>query len=345
MNVLNMFQEDELKLKLVKPEPLEVPPIYEFPQQQPEVVKGQIIQPPMYQPEIPTNMEQAQQAIIGETPQFNAELSQAPIPEPTRQDRIKADMDGYMKEGINPMFALIDQGTPQLDEQKAKRLKFASATNALGQGLATLFGGVMGAKGGPILEQKNEYSPAALAEYNQMIAADKDAKYRNAMAKSQYVGQLFQMANNNVNAEDQRDFSREVQKNSQDFQALQRQLDRDSAKENATMRSGLSFEERNALIEKEGQMKLDLRNATTSGMLQLEQLRTANAISKKDYDLQMKKLFEDYKAGMEKITKETTGYEDGKETKTKVETTKNPQTVTKPQAPVSSDPDDEFLAK
>lgn len=303
MNVLNMFQEED----------------------RPEIKPATTLEvPPTYKPVIPTNMEQAQEAIIGETPQFNAELSQAAPPEPTREEQLKAKMDEMYRTGINPMVALIDKGTPQLDEQKAKRLKFAAATNALGQGLSTLFGGVMGAKGGPILEQKNEFTPAALAEYNNMIAADKEAKYRNAMSKSQLAGKVFEMANSELSADDQRKFQLEVQKNSQDFQKLERQLDRESAEKNAGLRSGLTYEERNALVEKEGQMKLALREATTNGMLQLENLRQSNAISKKEYDLQMKQLFEDYKAGMKEITTQTTGFSDNKETKTTEKVTVNP---------------------
>lgn len=301
MNVLNMFQEDEPFKPTVKP----VAPL---------------VQPPMYTPEIPTNMEQAQEAIIGDTPQFNPELSQAPIPEPTREELLKAKMDEMYKTGFNPMLALIDQGTPQLDEQKAKRLKFAAATNALGQGLSTLFGGVMGAKGGPILEQRNEFTPAALAEYNQMIAADKEAQYRNAMAKSQYVGQLFQMANNNANTEDNRKFSRETQKLSQDFQEKQTDKQIAASKELRAMNGGLSADDRIRVDKSRYGLMSEAQKEKYQYMAQLQEMKNKGI----ELTYQEKKELEEYKANIVKTTEETESYDNGQAKKTKTETTTIP---------------------
>ena len=315
MNVLNMFQEEQTPV-ITKPVQ-ETKPAYAF---TPDPNWGQ-------EP-------------ITELPGDNKAIQQT-LPEPTDEDRIKAKLEEIKRTGGNAIYSLIDQGTPVLDEKKAQRLKFAAATNALGQGLSTLFGGVMGAKGGPILEQRNDFAPAALAEYNQMVAADKDAQYRNAMAKSQLAGKVFEMAKNDIDAENQRKFSRETQKSNQDFQASENEKQRVAAKELRAMNNGMSADDRIRIDNNRYEKMSEANKVKYNYMMALQQMKLAGI----ELTYQQKKELEDYKAAMEKVTTESTSYDNGKETKTKKETTVNPNVKPKASQNTSSDPDDEFLAK
>lgn len=143
---------------------------------------------------------------FGEAPQLNANAPIAPMavvqPEPTREEKFKARMEENMRLGFNPLSALIDSGTPPVDEKRQQRLKFAAGLNALGQGLSTAYGGYIGSKGGPILAQENTFTPLALKEYNDRINADNEAKYRNAMSKAAIGKDVFQQTSRQLEMEE-----------------------------------------------------------------------------------------------------------------------------------------------
>lgn len=188
MNVVNMFEENAQWRK-----PLVVPPDPTAPE------------PYVYeQGKTPYVDEQVNNA-FGDVPQFDANAApvmQVVPQEPTREDRIKARLDENNRLMTNPLFDLIDKGTPPLDEKRQQRLKLAAGFNALGQGISTLYGGYMGAKGGPILAQDNTFTPAALKEYNDRINADNEAKYRNAMAKAAIGREVFGQTARQIEMED-----------------------------------------------------------------------------------------------------------------------------------------------
>lgn len=296
MNVLNMFQEDEPVKTLTVP--------------------------PVYTPEIPTIQQQATDAIIGDTQYGLQEPTTSVAPEPTREELIKMKMDEYTKSGLNPLNALIQKAEPVFDEQKAKRLKFASAANALGQGLSTLYGGYIGSKGGPILQQENTVTPAALAEYNQMLQADKEAKYRTAMMKNALAGDVFKMSVADVNRDEQIKAASNSLKKQQEFTAQENEKNRQAEIEKAKTRSsGRSFDEEAALINLKYDRMAELEAVKEGRMTELEKLRQSGKISQAQYNAEKRKEVEKYKAEMEKVTRETTGFEDGKEIKTKTQTT------------------------
>lgn len=83
------------------------------------------------------------------------------------------------------IYDIIGRTTPAFDEKKAERLKRIAAVNSIGQGISAAFSGVMGKRGGPILNTNNDITPKALAEYQMMVAQDKDNRHKTALLQAQ----------------------------------------------------------------------------------------------------------------------------------------------------------------
>lgn len=301
MNVMNMFEENDPPV-MTKPT-LGAKPAFAF---TPDLKNEEPIT------ELP-----------GDNPYVQPQMQVVPQ-EPTREDEIKARMEEYTRMGYNPLAALIDKGTPVIDEKKQQRLKFAAGVNALGQGLSTLVGGYYGAKGGPILPQENTFTPAALQEYSQRIDQDKEAKYRNAMSKAAIAGDIFKMATNDVNQERNINtrWMNQAEINKQRYAALQAIANDKKGK------GGLSAEDQITVINAKYDRMAEIEQMKSERMRKLETQRQSGRLSQAEFFLEQKKLLEEYKANIKSITEETETYtEEGAAKKTKTETKVAPPVV------------------
>lgn len=80
-------------------------------------------------------------------------------------EQIKQDADGR----YNPLFALMKQQSPVLDEKRQQRLQRIAAVNSIGKGLGTILQGYYGKKGATITPDKNELLPEAYKQYTDNI--------------------------------------------------------------------------------------------------------------------------------------------------------------------------------
>ena len=178
-----------------------------------------IAAPPAPYTETPYVNQQVDNA-FGEATVFdpNAQPVMQVVPqEPTYEENLRSRLDKSMQAGSPVLFDFLEKGTPPLDEKRQQRLKFAAGLSALGQGMSTLYGGYMGAKGGPILAQENNFTPAALKEYNDRINADNEAKYRNAMAKFQFGQNVFGQTSRQMEIEQQRKENAKAQQSQNEY--------------------------------------------------------------------------------------------------------------------------------
>lgn len=292
------------------------------------------IQMPVYTPPqtvVPSLQEQAQQAMGLNDMAITPQKAEPYVPEKTYEERLKEKIDAIQNVGRPALMALIDQSQPELDEKKQKRLKFAAAANALGQGMSTIYQGVAANNGNGVINDltSNTYTAKALDEYNKNIQADKEAKYKTALAKAQILQADLNQAQQSVEREitaENADKSLDKRLKSQDERydkRLKLMAELDAKKQSGK----LTFEEQKQLK----QMQYDNAEEERAERLNLEKQRQGGKISLAQYNAGQRRINEEYKSNYKTVTEETDPFTG--ETKTKT-TTKTP---TKPYGGKSSE--------
>ena len=101
---------------------------------------------------------------------------------------------------------------PKFDTDRAKRLQSVAKWNSIGDVMKAAFGGYIGAKGGPILNTTSDITPKALAEYEKMIAEDKEGKIKEKLMQLQNTWKYADMGVEERNRRAQIDWQKEQAK-------------------------------------------------------------------------------------------------------------------------------------
>lgn len=141
---------------------------------------------PALNPQMPTLQQQASQAMGLNTqlPQVNAYPTGTPAPQSPQPQQPKSYATRYAE-----LLDTLGIKSPQVDMQRAEKLKKQAQWNSMGNVLSAIFSGYMGSKGAPILNTTNEYVPAAMGEYEKMLAQDKENTYRDNLMRLQMMTQ------------------------------------------------------------------------------------------------------------------------------------------------------------
>lgn len=303
MNIHNLFQQDQQPHIQTQP-----------------IVEGDkpTIQMPVYvppTPPVPTIDEQAQQALGINDVAIKPLKAEPYVPEKSYEERLREKLNAVQSVGNPALLALIDQSEPKLDEEKQKRLKFAAAANALGQGLTTLYQGVAAKNSGVVNDlTTNTYTPQALAEYNKNVNADKEAKYKTALAKAQ----ILQNNLNQAQASVEREITAEnAEKNLE--KRLKAQDERDDKRlqlmaelQDKKQSGKLTFEEQKQLK----QMQYENAEQERIERFNLEKLRQSGKISLAEYQAQQRRINEEYKSNKQVVTEEVDPFTGEKKSKT-----------------------------
>ena len=255
---------------------------------------------------------------FGEAPTFdpNAQPVMQVVPQ-EETPNFAARYEENLRNGLPALSAILKEGTPPLDEKRQQRLKLAAGWNALGQGMSTLYGGYIGSKGGPILAQENNFTPAALKEYNDRINADNEAKYRNAMAKFQFGREVYGQTSRQMEEEQKQKNRVEHFKLSQEFNAQEnekkRQVDIIKAKEHS---GGLSKQDQIDIINQRYDRMEQLKKVTQQNLTSIENLRQQGRLTLAEANAEKKKELESFKANKTVLETETEDYTTGTKTKT-----------------------------
>ena len=209
------------------------------------------------------------------SPDFVEQAPQPPAPAPQSPyktiDQIRAEYD----KSYNPLFALMQQQNPVLDEKRQQRLQRIAAVNSIGKGLGTILQGYYGKKGATITPDKNELLPEAYKEYIGNIddyKKKKDLWNKDMLAlslkKEDAISRAGELERNYQRADElaqkQADRAAQIAKAEQDFRANEAQLDREfkaeiskTADANALARISAEYANRRAMQREAHEQRLD----------------------------------------------------------------------------------------